>query len=98
MLEFKDRVLAQRRPACERIAIPVDLRDDWPRPLRAAGFDPAAQTAWLIEGLLIYLSKEDAARLLTTVTELSAPGSQVSLEQGLASSSQKALRHIRATG
>jgi methyltransferase (TIGR00027 family) len=98
VLAFKDRVLAQRQPACERIAIPVDLRDDWPRPLRAAGFDPAAPTAWLIEGLLIYLSKKDAARLLATVTELSAPGSQVSFEQGLASFSQKALRHIRGTG
>ena len=37
-------------------------------------------TAWLAEGLLIYLSYEEASRMLTTVGELSAPGSRVSFE------------------
>jgi O-methyltransferase involved in polyketide biosynthesis len=39
-------------------------------------------TAWLIEGLLAYLSPEEADRLLGIVAELSAPGSQVAFEQG----------------
>ncbi|MBQ6639487.1 MAG: class I SAM-dependent methyltransferase, partial [Saccharopolyspora sp.] len=41
MLEFKDHVL-RAQPGCERITVPVDLREDWPAALRAAGFDPAA--------------------------------------------------------
>ena len=32
------------------------------------------------------------------MTELSAPGSRVSFEQGLAAVSAKALRHVRGTG
>ena len=47
-----------------------------------AGLDRAARTAWLAEGLLPYLTAEEAARLLTDIGELSAPGSQLSFEHG----------------
>lgn len=83
VLEFKERVLAAESavPSCVREAVPVDLREDWSARLLAAGFRPGTPTAWLVEGLLIYLSHDEAARMLTTVGELSAPGSQVSFEQ-----------------
>src|SRR5947208_325614 len=51
-----------------------------PWALRAAGFDQARPTAWLVEGLLIYLSAGEVERLLTAIGELSAPGSQLSCE------------------
>lgn len=88
VLAFKDRVLAGRdaTPRCERTALPVDLREDWPAALTDAGFDPAEPTAWLVEGLLVYLSDEEAARLLTRVGELSAPGSRLSFERSNAAS------------
>ena len=60
--------------------VAVDLRDDWPAALRAAGFDPARPTAWSAEGLLGYLPPEAQDRLLDTITELSAPGSRVATE------------------
>ena len=60
--------------------VPVDLRDDWPAALRAAGFDPAQPTAWLAEGLLIYLPPEAQHRLFDQITALSAPGSTVATE------------------
>jgi methyltransferase (TIGR00027 family) len=84
VLEFKQAVLSGRgaRPRVRRRTVPVDLRADWPARLTAAGFDPARPTAWLVEGLLIYLSSDQAARLLTDVGTLSAPGSQVALERG----------------
>jgi methyltransferase (TIGR00027 family) len=84
VLEFKQAVLAGRgaRPRARRRTVPVDLRGDWPARLTAAGFDPARPTAWLVEGLLIYLSSDQAARLLTDVGTLSAPGSQVAMERG----------------
>jgi len=84
VLDFKEAVLAGvgARPRCRRQTIPVDLRGDWPAALTGAGFDPAQPTAWLVEGLLIYLSSDQAARLLTEVGTLSAPGSRVSLERG----------------
>ncbi|MEA5360042.1 SAM-dependent methyltransferase [Amycolatopsis sp., V23-08] len=84
VLAFKDRVLAGQgaQPSCERVAVGADLRDDWAAALRAAGFDARVPAAWLAEGLLVYLSREDADRMLTAVTELSAPGSRVSFEHG----------------
>jgi methyltransferase (TIGR00027 family) len=84
VLDFKEAVLAGvgARPRCERRTIPVDLRGDWPARLIRAGFDPARPTAWLVEGLLIYLSGDQAARLLTSVGTLSPPGSQVAMERG----------------
>jgi O-methyltransferase involved in polyketide biosynthesis len=44
--------------------------------------EPAEPTAWLAEGLLIYLSAAQAARLLAAVGQLSAPGSQLAFEHG----------------
>jgi methyltransferase (TIGR00027 family) len=94
---FKEQVLAERKaePRCERNAVPADLRDDWSKPLIANGFRPGAPTAWLAEGLLIYLSPEDTAGLLTTVGKLSAPGSRLSFEQADRSTSGSVAR-VRA--
>ena len=43
VLAFKDDVLAAHgaTPACERVVVPADLREDWATALREAGFDPA---------------------------------------------------------
>ncbi|GAA4838380.1 SAM-dependent methyltransferase [Saccharopolyspora rosea] len=82
VLEFKDTALADRgvQPRCERTAVPVDLREDWPAALRSAGFDPGAPTAWLAEGLMPYLPAAAVLRLLEAVDELSAPGSAFAVE------------------
>ncbi|WP_156687258.1 class I SAM-dependent methyltransferase [Mycobacterium sp. Marseille-P9652] len=82
VIEFKSRTLAGlgAAPTAERRVVAVDLRDDWPAALRAAGFDPARPTAWSAEGLLGYLPPEAQDRLLDTITELSAPGSRVATE------------------
>ncbi|GAA1238516.1 class I SAM-dependent methyltransferase [Prauserella halophila] len=82
VLEFKDDVLARSgaEPGCTRRAVPVDLRDDWAAALRGSGFDPGAPTSWLAEGLMPYLPADAAERLLTTVHELSAPGSTIAVE------------------
>ena len=81
---FKDDVLsgASAQPRCARRVVVADLTADWPAALIDAGFDAEQPTAWLIEGLLVYLTHDDAARLLATVAGLSAPGSRLSCEQG----------------
>jgi methyltransferase (TIGR00027 family) len=83
VLAFKDEVLDRQhaRPRCSRVAIGVDLRADWSTRLLAAGFDPNARAAWMAEGLLAYLSNDDALRLLTVIGELSASGSRLSCER-----------------
>ena len=82
VIEFKSRTLAElgAAPTAERCAVAIDLREDWPAALRAAGFDPAQPTAWSAEGLLGYLPPEAQDRLLDTITELSAPGSRLATE------------------
>jgi len=79
---FKERLLTDRgaRPGCERIVIPVDLREAWPATLRDAGFDPGTPTAWLIEGLLMYLDEGERDLLLDRVGALSSPGSRIALD------------------
>ncbi|WNV88937.1 class I SAM-dependent methyltransferase [Umezawaea sp. Da 62-37] len=82
VLTFKHNVLTdlEATPLTTRVPIPVDLRDDWTTPLLAAGFTPALPTAWLAEGLLLYLSGADETRLITTVDHLSPPGSTLAYE------------------
>ena len=82
VLAFKKRVLEAQaaNPRCARIALAVDLRDDWAVQLRRAGFDADTATAWLAEGILAYLPNHDAERLLNTVSELSATDSQLACE------------------
>ncbi|WP_031349248.1 class I SAM-dependent methyltransferase [Mycobacterium avium] len=82
VIEFKSNTLAEvgAEPTATRRTIPIDLRGDWPAALSAAGFDPAAPTAWLAEGLLIYLPPEAQDRLFDNITALSAPGSTIATE------------------
>lgn len=82
VIEFKTTTLARigAQPTATRRTIPIDLRQDWPAALRAAGLDTTAPTAWLAEGLLIYLPPEAQDRLFDNITALSAPGSTVATE------------------
>ncbi|MGE2736296.1 class I SAM-dependent methyltransferase [Mycolicibacterium vaccae] len=82
VLQYKGETLARHgvTPTSDRREVPIDLRQDWPAALIAAGFDPAQPTAWLAEGLLMYLPAEAQDRLFTQVTELSAPGSRLAAE------------------
>jgi methyltransferase (TIGR00027 family) len=82
VVEFKRATLAEfgAAPTAELRTISIDLRDDWPAALRAAGFDPTAPSAWIAEGLFGYLPPEAQDRLLDAVTDLSAPGSRLGSE------------------
>jgi methyltransferase (TIGR00027 family) len=82
VLAYKSTTLAENgvTPAADRREVPIDLRQDWPAALRAAGFDPAAPTAWLAEGLLMYLPAEAQDKMFTQIGELSPPGSRIAAE------------------
>lgn len=82
VLEYKSSVLTEHgvRPSAARREVAVDLRHDWPKVLRENGFDATARTAWLAEGLLMYLPAEAQDQLFAQITELSAPGSRIAVE------------------
>jgi methyltransferase (TIGR00027 family) len=63
-------------PVCHRHTLGVDLANaGWADSLCAQGYDPQAPSAWLAEGLLMYLDAPAVAQLLRTAAELAAPGS-----------------------
>ncbi|MGO9508640.1 MAG: class I SAM-dependent methyltransferase [Mycobacterium sp.] len=82
VLDYKSTTLADNgvTPSAERRVVPIDLRQDWPAALRAEGFDPATRTAWLAEGLLMYLPGDAQDRLFSLVGELSPAGSRIAAE------------------
>jgi methyltransferase (TIGR00027 family) len=84
LLEVKERVLADAGAAatCERVVVPADLTGDWLPRLTAGGFDREMPTAWLVEGLLVYLPPSAALGVLATLTSASAGGSRLAMERG----------------
>ena len=82
VIAFKATTLAGlgAAPTTNLRTVAIDLRDDWPTALTAAGFDPSKPSAWIAEGLFGYLPPEAQDSLLDAVTSLSAPGSRLGSE------------------
>ena len=77
VLEFKRATLERHgaRPTAQLVEIAVDLRQDWPKALREAGFNPSRPSAWSAEGLVRYLPATAQDLLFKRMHTLSAPGS-----------------------
>ncbi|WP_371482686.1 class I SAM-dependent methyltransferase [Kitasatospora sp. NBC_00315] len=82
LVEEKRRRLAAlgAEPAVERREVPADLAGDWLPALHEAGFDPGRPTLWVTEGLMFFLTEEQAAGLLATLGSVSAPGSRLAVD------------------
>jgi methyltransferase (TIGR00027 family) len=82
VIEFKTRTLTDlgAKPTADLRVVGVDLRNDWPAALRATGFDVATPTAWIAEGLLVYLPPNAQDQLFDNIASLSAPGSRLATE------------------
>jgi methyltransferase (TIGR00027 family) len=82
VLEFKAETLRAHdaKAVARDVAVPIDLRQDWPTALRQAGFDATLPTAWLAEGLLPYLPAAGQDLLFEGVQQLSAPDSRIAVE------------------
>jgi methyltransferase (TIGR00027 family) len=85
VLEFKRDVLAAHgaTPSAERREIAIDLRNDWPQALRHNGFDVSTPSAWIAEGLLIYLPATAQHQVFTGIDALAAPGSHLAVEEAV---------------
>ncbi len=82
-MEFKTRTMIQHdaKPTVARyVAVATDLRQDWPKALREAGFDPTEPTAWAREGLLPHPPADGQDLLFEWIHELSARDSRVAVE------------------
>jgi methyltransferase (TIGR00027 family) len=77
VLEFKSATLRDHgaEPTAQLVNVPIDLRQDWPKALREAGFDASRPSAWSAEGLVRYLPAQAQDLLFERVHALSAAGS-----------------------
>ena len=82
VLDFKLQTLTDHgaQAAVNRKAVAVDLRQDWPKALLEAGFDPSQPSVWSAEGLMPYLPNAAQELLFERITDLAAPGSRVAVE------------------
>jgi methyltransferase (TIGR00027 family) len=82
VLGYKASALAAHgvQPLATVRQVAADLRDDWPTVLSEQGFEPSQPTAWLAEGLLMYLPGAEQDDLFVLITQSSAPGSRVAAE------------------
>jgi methyltransferase (TIGR00027 family) len=96
VIEFKTSTLRKLGAVADvdHRTVGIDLRDEWPAALLAAGFDTDQPTAWLAEGLLIgFLPQEAEVRLLDNVISLSDSGSWLAADYGqVAAADQQAQR------
>jgi methyltransferase (TIGR00027 family) len=79
VLDFKSKTLREHgaQPSAQLVNVPIDLRQDWPKALREAGFDASRPTAWSAEGLVRYLSSEAQDLLFERIHSLSVAGSRL---------------------
>lgn len=82
VLQFKAEALrtVHAKPAAGYVAVPVDLRHDWPKALVDSGFNATKPTVWSVEGLLPYLPDDAQALLFERITDLSAAGSRIGVD------------------
>jgi methyltransferase (TIGR00027 family) len=82
VIDFNSKTMAElgAQPKADRRTVAIDLRNDWPKALCAKGFNAKQPTAWIAEGLLIYLPPEAQDLLFDRINDLSAPGSRVACE------------------
>jgi len=81
-LDCKSSLLAQAgfSQPFRYVPLTADLRADWVTTLTGAGFDPAAPTCWIIEGISWYLSNQQISDLIAAVTSCSGEGSWMTLD------------------
>ncbi|MGV9480294.1 SAM-dependent methyltransferase [Gordonia aichiensis] len=79
VIEVKEDLVAQSglQPTVERRVVASDLADDWLRALQDKGFRVDLPSAWLAEGLFVYLSDDMVKRVIEGATAAAESGSRI---------------------
>lgn len=79
LFDFKERALAGHdvSPRCARRVVRANLGSSWMTELSGAGFSHSSMTAWVAEGILMYLSQDQAAALLADIHKAGPLGSRL---------------------
>jgi methyltransferase (TIGR00027 family) len=74
----RQRVAPLTLEAREVRFVPLDFRNgDLAQAMEAAGHNPRVSTAWIWEGVVMYLTRDEIEKTLSTVEARSAPGSRL---------------------
>jgi methyltransferase (TIGR00027 family) len=90
-------------PRVPTVSVGVDLSGDWLGALKSSGFDPARRTLWVAEGLVFFLTEDQAGRLFETVASASPAGCRLVVDMTSATllrhpMTQAFLRRLREDG
>ncbi|MFW0786226.1 SAM-dependent methyltransferase [Gordonia sp. CPCC 206044] len=79
IVDIKESAVADSglAPTVDRRPVACDLGDDWLRALQDSGFRPDLPSAWLAEGLFVYLPDDVVTRVIEGVGVASQPGSRI---------------------
>lgn len=80
VLEAKNAILVEATPNCQHYTIAADLTQSWSHLLLNQGYQPDLPSAWLVEGLFMYLTEPEVIQLLQTISQLTAEGSYMGLD------------------
>lgn len=80
VLDYKTSILQAYSPKCERYTIEADLTQPWEHLLLEKGFNVNLPSIWLLEGLLMYLTKPVVDNILSTISTFTTPGSKLGLD------------------
>ncbi|MGK7888618.1 MAG: SAM-dependent methyltransferase [Leptolyngbyaceae cyanobacterium] len=80
VLAYKNEMLQDDSPACQRHVIDADLTQPWQHLLLNKGFNPDVPSVWLLEGLLMYLESAVVDRIFSTLSALARPTSQLAFD------------------
>lgn len=82
IFDRKEAVLRrlQARARCERRLVKADLARAWGSALRQAGFDPRRRTAFLAEGVLLYLDEPTVRHVFGSLKNLAASDSWIGFD------------------
>lgn len=80
VLAYKETILGDTIPQCDRYGIAADLTQPWEDQLIETGYRPEDPSIWLAEGLLMYLSEAQVHEILSIISRLSVPGSYFGLD------------------
>jgi methyltransferase (TIGR00027 family) len=82
VFEHKEAVLTRlsAKPTCDRRIVRADLADQWTEALVKTGFDSNRPSAFLIEGLLMYLDEPAVAKLFADIRIVASEGSWMGVD------------------
>jgi len=81
ILDHKNTVLKDQTPTCNnRHTVAADLRQDWYLALQDAGYNRDIPSIWVLEGLMYYLSENNAQTLLRDIKSVCSEGSFLLLD------------------